>query len=150
MLWNCWWHGSFSAFEVSLSNLWKLPRFANKSWTYEKIICKFVCAHVRSYVWLFRQEELFQISGKRLHYPQLFFVHADGITKYFGNYDTLEKLDDTSDIPPGILEARPEIETWDGVFDVVAKDTSFFALWGLDDVMLSKNDGTSWTYFDLK
>ena len=66
------------------------------------------------------REELFSISGIRGNYPQFFFVHSNGATSYFGNFDRLEELNETFDIPKDILDANPDIETWERVFrDVV-------------------------------
>jgi len=66
------------------------------------------------------RDELFSISGIRGNYPQFFFVHSNGATSYFGNYDTLEELNETSSLPKDVLDAHPDFETWDKAFrDVV-------------------------------
>lgn len=66
------------------------------------------------------RDELFSISGIRGNYPQFFFVHSNGATSYFGNFDRLEELNETSSLPKEVLDANPDIETWEKVFrDVV-------------------------------
>ncbi|GFH58572.1 hypothetical protein CTEN210_15048 [Chaetoceros tenuissimus] len=66
------------------------------------------------------REELFAISGIRGNYPQFFFVHANGATSYLGNFEKLEELNETVDIPDDVLNANPDLETWPRVFkDVV-------------------------------
>mmetsp|Transcript_4805 Transcript_4805/g.9167 ORF Transcript_4805/g.9167 Transcript_4805/m.9167 type:complete len:124 (-) Transcript_4805:297-668(-) len=66
------------------------------------------------------REELFSISGIRGNYPQFFFVHSNGATSYFGNFDRLEELNETSSLPKEVLDANPDFETWEKVFrDVV-------------------------------
>lgn len=62
------------------------------------------------------REELFSISGKRANYPQFFFVHSNGATSYFGGYDKLEEVNESSGLPKEVLDQHPEIETWDKVF----------------------------------
>lgn len=65
------------------------------------------------------RDELFSISGIRGNYPQFFFVHSNGATSYFGNFDKLEELNETLSIPKEVLDANPDIETWEKVFEDV-------------------------------
>jgi hypothetical protein len=66
------------------------------------------------------REELFSISGVRGNYPQFFFVHANGATSYFGNWEKLQEINEASCLPKEILEQNPDIQTWDTFFgDVV-------------------------------
>jgi hypothetical protein len=66
------------------------------------------------------REELFSISGIRGNYPQFFMVHSNGATSYFGNYERLEELNETSSLPQEVLDANPDFETWVKTFrDVV-------------------------------
>ena len=71
------------------------------------------------------RDELFRISGVRGNYPQ-FFVERQvdngyGGTKrsveFWGNYETFENLNEVDSLPPKLLLAHPEVETWDNVFD---------------------------------
>ena len=70
------------------------------------------------------RDELFRISGVRGNYPQ-FFVERQvdngyGGTirsvEFWGNYDTFENLNEVDSLPPHLLLANPEVETWDNVF----------------------------------
>lgn len=70
------------------------------------------------------RDELFRISGVRGNYPQ-FFVERQvdngyGGTKrsveFWGNYETFENLNEVDSLPPKLLLAHPEVETWDNVF----------------------------------
>jgi len=67
------------------------------------------------------RNELFEISGTRGHYPQFFFVHQNGSTSYFGDWEKIEAINETSCLPKEILQKHPEIETWNDFFgDVIA------------------------------
>jgi len=47
-------------------------------------------------------------------------VHSNGATSYFGNYERLEELNETSSLPKEVLDANPDFETWVKAFrDVV-------------------------------
>lgn len=70
------------------------------------------------------RDELFRISGVRGNYPQ-FFVERQvdngyGGTirsvEFWGNYETFENLNEVDSLPPHLLLANPEVETWDNVF----------------------------------
>ncbi|KAL3787885.1 hypothetical protein ACHAW5_000665 [Stephanodiscus triporus] len=58
------------------------------------------------------REELFRISGTRGNYPQFFVASSDGAIEYFGDFDKMERLNETSSLPPEILAMHPELETW--------------------------------------
>lgn len=58
------------------------------------------------------REELFGISGTRGNYPQFFVASSDGAIEYFGDFDKMERLNETSSLPPEILAMHPELETW--------------------------------------
>jgi len=62
------------------------------------------------------RNKLFGISGIRGNYPQFFFELEDGTQNFFGNFQKIEELNETNDIPKELLEQHPEIETWDKVF----------------------------------
>ena len=62
------------------------------------------------------RNKLFGISGIRGNYPQFFFELEDGTLNFFGNFQKIEELNETNDIPKELLEQHPEIETWDKVF----------------------------------
>ena len=71
-------------------------------------------------MWLpYSRDELFQISGIRGNYPQFFFVHPDGSTSFYGDYEKVFEVNEASGIPESILEQNPEIETWTKVFGSV-------------------------------
>ena len=66
-----------------------------------------------------RREMLFGVSKIRGNYPQFFLACSTGrvsmneTTKYLGNYQWLNELNDTVDLPQDILTANPDLETWD-------------------------------------
>lgn len=62
------------------------------------------------------RNELFQISNMRGNYPQFFLAFPDGSTTFLGNWEKIEAINDSSDLPKDILENNPDIETWDKVF----------------------------------
>jgi len=62
------------------------------------------------------RNKLFGISGIRGNYPQFFFELEDSTINFFGNFQKIEELNETNDIPKELLEQHPEIETWDKVF----------------------------------
>ena len=62
------------------------------------------------------RNKLFGISGIRGNYPQFFFELEDGTLNFFGNFEKIEELNETNDIPKELLDQHPEIATWDKVF----------------------------------
>jgi hypothetical protein len=58
------------------------------------------------------RDELFELSGIRGNYPQFFIERHNGQIEYFGNFDRLETLNETSSLPPEVLAMHPELETW--------------------------------------
>uniref|UniRef100_A0A6S9DD94 Uncharacterized protein n=1 Tax=Ditylum brightwellii TaxID=49249 RepID=A0A6S9DD94_9STRA len=71
-----------------------------------------------------RRNELFNISGIRGNYPQFFFVDKNGKTEFFGDYEKFEIINDSSSYPADVLEANPDIETWEKVFGKVVESFS--------------------------
>lgn len=64
-----------------------------------------------------RRNELFEISQITKKYPQLFLEHKKGGTATFvGDWEYIDELNDASSLPEEILEAFPEIQTWEKVF----------------------------------
>jgi hypothetical protein len=73
-----------------------------------------------------QRNQLFEISRLRGEYPQFFVVTNSGHdatatnftshnTKFLGDYDTVEGIHDASSLPAEILEANPNIITWDRI-----------------------------------
>lgn len=71
-----------------------------------------------------RRDELFRISDIRGNYPQ-FFVERQvdngyGGTKtkveFWGSYERMEQLNEVDSLPPDVLLANPDVETWERVF----------------------------------
>jgi len=58
------------------------------------------------------RDELFIISGIRGYYPQFFIERQDGQIEYFGNFDRMETINETSGLPTEVLAMHPELETW--------------------------------------
>lgn len=67
------------------------------------------------------RNKLFEVSGIRGNYPQFFFEWKDGTINYFGNFDKIESLNETSGLPVEVLAQHPELETWDKVFGSVVE-----------------------------
>lgn len=63
-----------------------------------------------------RREELCCLSGTRAQYPQFFFVHADGLTTYLGDYKMLQKIHHAEGLPRSYRDANPDVSTWYQVF----------------------------------
>ncbi len=84
------------------------------------------------------RERLFAISGTRGGYPQFFIVtsmsssgdgggngngggggEGDGgrrvIIEYFGDFNRMEMLNETSGLPPEVLATHPELMTWEDI-----------------------------------
>jgi len=67
------------------------------------------------------RNQLFEISGIRGNYPQFFFEWKDGTIYYFGNFEKIDVLNETTGLPPDVLAQHPELETWDKVFGSVVE-----------------------------
>ncbi|KAL3810307.1 hypothetical protein ACHAXA_006534 [Cyclostephanos tholiformis] len=62
------------------------------------------------------RETLFEISGVRGNYPQFFIASSDGRDiEYFGDFDGLEMLNETSGLPSEVLAMHPELKTWEDI-----------------------------------
>jgi len=70
------------------------------------------------------RDELFQISNLRGNYPQFFLAFPDGSTTFLGDWEKVEAINDSSDLPEDILENNPNIETWEKVFGNVVSSFS--------------------------
>jgi len=68
-----------------------------------------------------RRNELFECSGARGKYPQIFINNSDGTLRFVGMWDQLETLNDLSQLPPETLAQNPDIETFEQVFGDVAR-----------------------------
>uniref|UniRef100_A0A7S3K396 Glutaredoxin domain-containing protein n=1 Tax=Aureoumbra lagunensis TaxID=44058 RepID=A0A7S3K396_9STRA len=58
---------------------------------------------------------LFAISEKRGLYPQIFIKINDEIS-FVGDFEKMNELNDCNSLPPEILSANPQIQTFDKVF----------------------------------
>ncbi len=63
-----------------------------------------------------RRTKLFNISGISGNYPQFFFEYEDGTINFFGSFDKIDQLNETSSLPADVLAQHPEVETWDKSF----------------------------------
>ena len=52
---------------------------------------------------------LFECSGKRGAYPQVFILEKDGKYTNVGDFDEIQSLNDTDTLPPDVLAANPEV-----------------------------------------
>ena len=50
---------------------------------------------------------------------KLFFEYQNGSIQYLGNFNKLERLNESSNLPPEVLQRHLEIETWDKIFGSV-------------------------------
>mmetsp|Transcript_25411 Transcript_25411/g.37814 ORF Transcript_25411/g.37814 Transcript_25411/m.37814 type:complete len:176 (+) Transcript_25411:108-635(+) len=66
-----------------------------------------------------KRNELFDISGLRGNYPQFFFEYQNKGIQYLGNFSTLERLNESSNLPLEVLSRHVEIETFDKIFGSV-------------------------------
>ena len=71
-----------------------------------------------------KRDELFEISGLRGNYPQFFFLYENGTVQYLGNFNTLERLNESSNLPLEVLSRHVEIETFDKIFGSVVASFS--------------------------
>jgi len=55
---------------------------------------------------------------------KFFFVDKNGKTEFFGDYEKFEIINDSSSYPADVLEANPDIETWEKVFGKVVESFS--------------------------
>jgi hypothetical protein len=66
------------------------------------------------------RNELFKLSDMRGMYPQFFIVteninNEDVETKFLGDFETIEGINDSSSLPMEILDANPTLLTWDRI-----------------------------------
>lgn len=59
---------------------------------------------------------MFESSGKRGTYPQVFIKDAAGVYTSVGDFDEVQSLNDTDTLPPDVLAANPDIPTFKKVF----------------------------------
>ena len=62
-----------------------------------------------------KRDKLFEISGVRGNYPQFFFELRDGHISFFGNFNKIDELNETSGLPPDLLAQHHGLETWEKV-----------------------------------
>lgn len=62
-----------------------------------------------------RRNELFGISSLRGKYPQV-FLKLSGETTFVGDFEAVNGLNDCDTLPPDVLEANPQIETFSKKF----------------------------------
>jgi len=63
------------------------------------------------------RDSLFEISGTRGNYPQFFvYNHHDYVTEFLGDYELIERLNETDALPEDVLVANPQLQTWETVF----------------------------------
>mmetsp|Transcript_7793 Transcript_7793/g.16273 ORF Transcript_7793/g.16273 Transcript_7793/m.16273 type:complete len:144 (-) Transcript_7793:91-522(-) len=70
------------------------------------------------------RDSLFQISGVRGNYPQLFVsVSSSPPTppEFLGAWEKIEEMNELNDLPREVLEANPDIVTLDMVFEECEK-----------------------------
>lgn len=61
------------------------------------------------------RNELFEISGQPVLYPQFFLVEHVRETKFLGDFDEVEAINDASSLSTEVLEANPSLLTWERV-----------------------------------
>jgi hypothetical protein len=55
---------------------------------------------------------MFECSGKRGSYPQVFIKDAAGAYTSVGDFDEVQSLNDTDSLPPDVLEANPQVTSF--------------------------------------
>eukprot|EP00281_Chroomonas_sp_CCMP1168_P034829 CAMPEP_0206244798 /NCGR_PEP_ID=MMETSP0047_2-20121206/18353_1 /ASSEMBLY_ACC=CAM_ASM_000192 /TAXON_ID=195065 /ORGANISM="Chroomonas mesostigmatica_cf, Strain CCMP1168" /LENGTH=116 /DNA_ID=CAMNT_0053670049 /DNA_START=54 /DNA_END=404 /DNA_ORIENTATION=+ len=68
-----------------------------------------------------RRSELFEKSGKRGIYPQVFIQDEGGELQFVGDWETFEGLIECDGLPKDVLEANPDIATFTKVFERCAR-----------------------------
>lgn len=68
------------------------------------------------------RNKLFAVSSIRGKYPQLFIVQENGDHKFVGQWDEVESLVESDDIPAEVLDANPQIGTFKKVFANVKRN----------------------------
>ena len=63
------------------------------------------------------RNELFNISGIRGKYPQVFITDKAESTEFIGDYEKIESLIEDNGIPAEVLAANPGILTFNKVFE---------------------------------
>jgi len=63
-----------------------------------------------------RRNQLFELSGRPIKYPQFFLLEEVLETQFIGDADELEVLNDASSLPESILEQNPQTLTWERLF----------------------------------
>ena len=69
-----------------------------------------------------RRDKLFEISGKRGNYPQIFITREDESTEYLGGFEYLQSLVDNDDLPHRIRKAHPDILSFEDLFEHLRDD----------------------------
>jgi hypothetical protein len=59
---------------------------------------------------------MFELSGKRGAYPQVFIKDSSGKLTSMGDFEDIQSLNDTDSLPPDVLEANPQIPTFKKAF----------------------------------
>ena len=68
-----------------------------------------------------RRDELFELSGKRGVYPQLFLDGGGGKLEFVGDFEQVQALNECGELPADTLAANPSIRTLQQVMARVAK-----------------------------
>ena len=68
-----------------------------------------------------RRDELFELSGKRGVYPQLFLDGGGGKLEFVGVFEQVQALNECGELPADTLAANPSIRTLQQVMARVAK-----------------------------
>mmetsp|Transcript_22948 Transcript_22948/g.40649 ORF Transcript_22948/g.40649 Transcript_22948/m.40649 type:complete len:119 (-) Transcript_22948:109-465(-) len=62
------------------------------------------------------RKELTKISERRGNYPQVFITDQASETVFIGGFDEIQDLIEMNDLDAAILEANPDLKTFDQVF----------------------------------
>ena len=60
--------------------------------------------------------ELFELSGIKGKFPQIFIVRNDGKKEFVGDYEKFESLLELDELPEDVLAANPDIMTFAKTF----------------------------------
>jgi hypothetical protein len=66
-----------------------------------------------------RRNQLFGISGKKGLYPQVFIKEAGGSTKFIGDFQMVQDMNECSQLPAETIAANPEMPVFEKSFKMV-------------------------------
>jgi hypothetical protein len=69
-----------------------------------------------------RRNQLFGISGKKGLYPQIFIKEAGGSTKFIGDFQMVQDMNECGQLPAETIAANPDMVIFESAFKMVIPD----------------------------